>query len=265
VTLGIGVITPYRRVCGSALLLLVSVVLPNVAFAAGIVSAEAGTVTPWIVLACFVAFAMLPPVRRVSERASWLVLASTALAIALGYGFEVQIKESLAQAAGMFDAPPVWRDAPAAGRPFTHPMAGYTTRVPAAWKQEEGPMKSLYQFVRREGSTVAALLRPSCDVGEEPLAVTVRKLEAQWPDMRRTCSHWHGLDCCLLRWQRPHGEEWIWFARARDATRSIRMEFQIDDSRLEREAYAIINAVKPAPASFVGSPCPVPVEWASGF
>ncbi|MDB4986424.1 MAG: hypothetical protein JWN04_1602 [Myxococcaceae bacterium] len=266
-------LTPYRRVCGAMLLVLVSVVGPNVGFAASIaLSPTSAGFVYWALYGACAAIALLPAVRRVSEGTSWLFLVGSVVVIIAGYSFDSNVKEELARAAGMFDAPAAWRDAPSevSSLVYEHPSAHYTMRIPSDWEQEAGPMRNLHQFVRHRGDTVTTILRPSCEVDDEPLSVTVRKLEQQWPELRRTCSHWHGLNCCLL--QRPSNKPgevmWLWLARAPGSTRSISLLFLIDDidnARVTQDLYAILNSVKPAPSESAGMPCPVPLEWATPF
>ncbi|MDB4985024.1 MAG: hypothetical protein JWN04_202 [Myxococcaceae bacterium] len=266
-------VNPYWRVCGSVLLLLVAVVGPNVGFTASIALAPASaSLVYWGLYGACAALALLPSIRRVSEGTSWVCLASSLALIVVGYSFDASIKEALARAAGMFDAQAAWRDASpgASSRAYTQPWAHYTMRIPEDWQQEDGPMRDLHQFVRYRADTATARLRPSCEVGEEPLSVTVRKLEAQWPELRRACSHWHGLDCCLLQRpsSKPREEMWLWLARAPGSTRSISLLFlieQAESARVEPEVYAMLSSVKPAPPETASMPCPEPLEWATPF
>lgn len=263
-------VTPYRRVCGVALLLIVSVLGPNLHFFVGTAVSEPVALAALCGLyALFAGFALLPVVRHVSERASFIALFAVGALIAAAYGLDGSIKEALARGAGMFDDPAPWSRAstPQSAQPFVHPMAGYTIRVSSAWKQTPGPMTGTNEFaLQREGTTLA-MLRPSCDVDETPLAVTVRGLQAQWPDLRRTCSRWRGLEACLLRRDlpEPKAEWWNWIARRPGSSRAIRLEFFVYAPRAESDVYATINSVEPAAMDFTGPSCPTPLEWATPF
>lgn len=264
------VITPYRRLCGTVLLVVAAVLGPNLQFATAIAtSPRVGGLARWVLVGISAAFLMLPALRRISERASWLVLLLSVSSIAGAYVFDARIKEALARAAGMFDARAPWADArlSASANPFVHPLAGYTLRTPRAWEHTPGPMHGTSEFVVRQESRLGAILRPSCEVSEEPLAVTVRKLEEQWPALRRACSHFGGLDACLLRRPLPagNGELWDWIAHVPDTARSIRLQFLIYERSAEHDAYAIIGSAEPAPSAFRGLPCPTPLEWATPF
>ena len=252
-------------------MLLVAVIAPNLHFAVAIASnAGAAQASLWIVYVLYAGFAWLPAVRRVSERASFVVLLGVGFVVVLCYGFDSSLKQALARAAGMFGAPALWDGVPFIDdtQEFIHPYAGYRLRVPRTWQFSQGPMTGASQFTLQRDGTAAAILRPSCDLDETPLSVVVRQLEEQWPELRRSCSHWRSLEACLLQrgtTDPKQAEWWEWIARRPGAMRSVRLGFLVYDARAARDIYAIIGSVEPAPGDGQGPGCPVPLEWATPF
>lgn len=155
-------VTPYRRVCGAVLLLLVAVIAPNLHFAVAIASnAGAAQASLWIVYVLYAGFAWLPAVRRVSERASFVVLLGVGLVVEFCYGFDSSLKQALARAAGMFGAPALWDGVPFIDdtQEFIHPYAGYRLRVPQTWQLSQGPLTGASQFTLQLDGTAAAIAR----------------------------------------------------------------------------------------------------------
>jgi hypothetical protein len=261
-------ITPYRRVCGALLLLIIALVAPNLRFVTAVLgSQQASVAAPLVVFALYVLIVFLPPVRRVTLFASWVVLVVVGLAICVGLGFDAEIKRVLADTAGVYEDEPVWRDVafPGATSAYQHPLAGYTLRAPDTWQLTSGPTDTDKQFIRSQGAKRAAILRPSCDVNDQPLAVTVQRLQERWPEARRVCSHTRGLHACLLR--RPlrdgSGEAWEWIAQKPGSRRSMWLQFLMYDALANKEAFAIIDSARPVPDNAPSLPCPVPAEWAT--
>lgn len=252
------------------LLLLVAAVVPNLHYFVAIASsAGAARAAVWIAFAVYAGLAWLPAVRRVSERTSFVVLLCVGFSLALSYGFDARLKQALARAAGMFDGAAPWDSVPFSDdtQEFVHPIAGYRLRVPQTWQLSQGPMSSASQFSLRLDGKLAAILRPSCDLSEAALGVTVRQLEVQWPGLRRSCSRWRSLEACLLRRATSDAnyEHWSWIGRRPGAKRSVRLDFLVYDSRAARDIYAVIGSVQPAPGDGSGLACPVPLEWATPF
>lgn len=263
-------VTPYRRVCGAILLLLVSVVGPNLRFMTAVADIDAGRiVVPLVLLVVYALLVLLPPVRRVSLTTSWIVLVAVGVAISVGLGFDDEIKRSLAYGVGMFGDAPPWRDPAYQGktRPFEHPLARYTLRVPDTWQLTPGPMAGTPELIKRERTKESAVLRPSCEVSGRPLAVTVQRLREQSTAWLRVCTRWRGLDACLLKRVVGEGkvQEWEWIGQKPGSSRSIRLQFFLFDKGSEDEINAIIRSVEPAPPGVGSLPCPVPLEWATAF
>lgn len=263
-------VTPYRRVCGATLLLLIAVVAPNLHFFVAIaVSHDKAQAAVWIAFALYAALVWLPAVRGVSERTSFVALLFVGVVIALCYTFDASLKQALARAAGLFDDPAPWDGVAFSDdtREFVHPIGKYRLRVPGTWELSEGPMKGAAQISLRIDGKLAAILRPSCDLTPAALGVTVRQLEEQWPELHRSCSQWRSLEACLLR--RPlrgaKHEHWIWIARKPGALRSVHLEFLVYDPRAARDIYAILGSVQPPSSDVPGPACPVPLEWATPF
>ena len=263
-------VTPHRRVCGTTLLVTTAVLAPNLHFATAIgISAEAATRATGLLYALFVAFALLPRLQRVSEKTSFVVLFCAVPCVFVAYGCEYEIKHALASAVGMFDDRPPWVGVPAATdtNAFTHPRAGYSLRVPEDWQRTPGPIEGYTEFTLRQNAHVAAILRPGCRASEEPLAMLVRHIEEIFPDLQRTCSHWRGLETCLLRHPLVEGvgERWNWIAREPNTKHAVDLTFLVYNTMAEPAAYAIMNSLQPAMPDFPRSPCPVPLAWAAPF
>ncbi|MDD9966961.1 MAG: hypothetical protein OXR73_12085 [Myxococcales bacterium] len=258
--------TPYRRVCGTLALLMVSVLAPNLGFAIAVAKSwEAVEASRWMLLAALAGVVLLPPVRRVSERTSWVVLISTCLCVTVVYSNDLEIKKSVAEAAGMFDDLAPWNGAPVppSARTIAHPDDGYTLRVSDSWVQAPGPIENVTRLTLRRDGALVAVLRPSCAILEIPLAVRVLDLEKANGFRRVACSRWHGLDTCLLARPAPDGKgtEWDWYAGG--PVQYMHLQLLLYSSEAKQDVYAILNSARPAPSTFHGPGClaPATLPW----
>ena len=89
----VGPITPYRRLCGSAFLVVAAVLAPNVHFAVSLLlSPDAARISTWALFGLYLLLILLPAVRRVSHATSLIALIVACSLVALAMGFTKQMQ-----------------------------------------------------------------------------------------------------------------------------------------------------------------------------
>lgn len=202
------------------------------------------------------------PVGRWSERSSRLWLVSASLLGALGFAVRAPLQAAVAGPAGMFDGPVPWHGIePADGAEFTHPFAGYSLRTPPDWSLREGPVGGTHELVLESGGETLAVLRPSCEVTDTPLAVRAFEVQQLDTGTKRQCGTWQEGRACLLT--EPHGDHGeAWYFLAPGPTRFSALRFILEDANARQPALAVIQSLRLEPEGFEGPPCPIPTAWA---
>jgi hypothetical protein len=264
-----GPITPYRRVCGAIFIFIAAALAPNVHFAVKLAtSPRAAGWTIWGMLALYVLVILVPGLRQVGHLASMVTLVIALVLTSLAMACSQPVKQLIATATGFYaDAMP-WQGVRAQGPTWTYrnPFAGYRLQVPRTWVSTPGPIEGTSELSRQPAanSGVVGRLRPSCDLLDEPLPMTVEPLVEESAQARRHCSRWQGLEACLVERSgapsSPDVVRWQWLGRERGRGVVIRLLFDLRGEDARNEALAIINSLDVA--ALEASACPNPMQWA---
>lgn len=271
-----GQITPYRRLCGSIFVFIAAALAPNVHYALTLaLSSHAAQLSIWGMVALYLMIIAPPPLRQVTSTASIIALVVALILVATEMALERQVKQALATLIGFYgDTVPWPQAAPAeAAQAYRNPFGGYTLRIPKAWEQLPGPIEGTHEFVLRApgNGAVAARLRPTCDLTEDPMPMTVEGMLGGTSSLKRSCDRWRGLESCLLerdadtRGSLATPLRWEWLGRDPSSKSQIRLMFEVYDERARADVLTIINSARPVEAPFEASACPNPVEWAEAF
>lgn len=271
----LGPITPYRRLCGATFLVIALVLAPNLHFVISLaVSPAVARLSIWASLGLYVIVIAVPALRRVTNGTSVAALVLAILLVALVNIFANRVKEIAAASIGFYDEQLPWLKTQPAQPTWTYrnPFGGYTLQIPHAWEQNSGPIAGTTELILRRGqqARIAARLRPTCDVSDNPLAVTVVDMLGKGQRIVHNCGDSHGVEACLLASDGVHASpatpvRWEWLARRTGTSAQIRLSFELFDEDARGDALSIIASANAAPASYNASACPNPSEWAETF
>jgi hypothetical protein len=256
-------------------LVIALVVAPNLHFAMSLaVSPAAARLSIWACLLLYLIFISVPALRRVTNGASIIALVVALVLVALVNVLAKPVKRMAAAAIGFYDEQLPWLKAQPAQSTWTYrnPFGGYTLQIPQAWTQSSGPIAGTTELILRRGerTVMAARLRPSCDVSDEPMAVTVAQMLSEGQSVRRYCGHTQGLEACLLAREGAAASpktpvRWEWLGRRNGTDTQIRLMFEIFDEDARGDALSIIASAKASSTPYNATACPNASEWAEPF
>jgi hypothetical protein len=265
----LGPITPYKRVCGAAVLLTIAIIAPYAKFVATLIwSHTAGNVAVYLSFAVLVTAMLSVRSQNISATAETAWLLFVAVFLVTNYAIGSQIRNAIAEAAGVFNGTSPGPQEPLLGSLRFHHAAGYRVDVPEDWTRRDHVDTNLTDFSLRNSGGVAAEFRPHCDLlASSVVAEVFQALEADGR-VSHTCYRWHGFEACLMK--RPQilgqqsGQRWEWLGKHAGAAHAVRLIFLLYQPTLSLQDQVLrIFASTAAEDPTTPNPmCATPLEWA---